>query len=105
MAIAALAISPAQQQQAQAEVCTQVVQETSRLSRGELTKLLSVPESSSRAAVEDILGEPYCLLSAASAQTGTLERQAYPLEFDIDTWFVVEYAGDRYVGYDFSFRK
>ena len=105
LALAALIISPTQRQaqQTQSETCTQVIQDTARLSRGELKQLLSLPQDSSRAAVADLLQEPYCLLSATT-ESG-LERQAYPLEFDIDTWFVVEYAGDRYVGYDFSFRK
>ncbi|MFE4105359.1 hypothetical protein [Almyronema epifaneia] len=108
LALAALVVSPksAQNQQTQAEVCTQVIQESARLSRDELTQLISIPQTSSRAAVEDLLQEPYCLLPTKAAEvSGPLERQAYPLEFDIDTWLVVEYTDNQYVGYDFSFRK
>lgn len=88
-----------------AEVCQQQVQAASFLSRDELSQLLSVPERSNKAAVRQVIAEPYCLMSPVEVRQGTeAEREAYPLEFDPQTWVVVLYEGDEYAGYDFSFR-
>lgn len=91
---------------AKTEMCQQQVQAQSVLSRDELTKLLSVPERSTKQAVRDVIAEPFCLMSPVAVREGAeSEREAYPLEFDPQTWLVVLYEGDEYAGYDFSFRK
>lgn len=89
----------------QPEVCSQVVQAQSFLSRNELSQLLAVPERASREAVRQVVAEPYCLLPPLAVREGEMaEREAYPLEFDPQTWLVVLYEGGEYAGYDFSFR-
>ncbi|HEY9876921.1 MAG TPA: hypothetical protein V6D29_00635 [Leptolyngbyaceae cyanobacterium] len=91
---------------AQGNACQQQVQPQSMLSRNELTKLLSVPERSSREAVRQVTPEPFCTMASVEVQEGIwAEREAYPLEFDPQTWLVVLYEGNEYAGYDFSFQQ
>jgi len=87
-------------------VCQEKVQSQSVLSRAELSELLSVPERSTKEAVQQVINEPYCTLSSVSVREGAIaEREAYPLEFDPQTWFIVLYEDGEYAGYDFSFRR
>ncbi|MBD0334393.1 MAG: hypothetical protein ICV62_02790 [Cyanobacteria bacterium Co-bin13] len=91
---------------AKADVCQQEVQAQSVLSRTELTELLSVPERSAKEAVRQVIAEPFCLMSPVEVREGAAaEREAYPLEFDPQTWLVILYEGNEYAGYDFSFRQ
>lgn len=91
---------------AKPEMCQEQVQAQSVLSRSELSKLLSVPERSTKQAVRDVIAEPFCLMPSVAVREGVeAEREAYPLEFDPQTWLIVLYEGDEYAGYDFSFRK
>lgn len=108
LAVAALVVSPRPgvESQRAATVCEQRVQSTAVLSRDQLSKLLSIPERSSREAVREVIDQPYCLLANVAVREGTpSEREAYPLEFDPQTWLIVLYEGEEYVGYDFSFRR
>jgi hypothetical protein len=51
------------------------------------------------------MNAPYCRLSELEVRAGVrAQREAYPLAFDPQTWFVVLYEGDQYTGYSFSFR-
>ncbi len=85
--------------------CQEVVQNNSVLSRQQLTQLLAVPERSPKANIHDIIREPYCLLPSLNIRAGVnAVREAYPLEFDPDTWIVVLYEGDEYAGYRFNAR-
>ena len=85
--------------------CQEVIQPNSVLSRQQLTQLIAVPERSPKANIHEIIREPYCLLPSLNIRAGVnAVREAYPLEFDPDTWIVVLYEGDEYAGYRFNAR-
>ena len=85
-------------------VCQEIVQPEAVLSRTQLADLLAVGERESRERMREIVQAPYCKLPDLEIRAGVIaEREAYPLEFDPDTWFVVLYEGEEYAGYDFSF--
>lgn len=85
------------------EVCQSSVKSEIALSREQLLQLLIVPERDAKARVRDILKEPYCQLPSLEVRAGVAaEREAYPLEFDPQTWLVILYEGDEYAGYQFS---
>lgn len=86
-------------------VCQEIVQSKSILSRDQLSHFLSVPERSSKTQVRQVMKEPYCQLPPVDVRSGvSSHREAYPLAFDTQTWLIVLYEGDEYVGYTFSFR-
>lgn len=88
------------------EGCQEVVQERAKLSRDQLARLLTVSEGHKKQRIREIVKEPYCKLSDLQIRVGaTAQREAYPLEFDPQTWFVVLYEGDQYAGYRFNFRQ
>ncbi|NEP17376.1 MAG: hypothetical protein F6J97_10790 [Leptolyngbya sp. SIO4C1] len=104
VALAAIALIPdrvTSQQAAQAAVCQTVIQADARLSREQLSRLLSVPQSSSKEAISRITDQPYCVLKAAEPNQ---QREAYPLAFDPKTWLVIQYEQESYSGYDFIFK-
>jgi hypothetical protein len=87
------------------DICQEIVQSKAILSRGQLSKLLAVPERSNKAQVRQVVKEPYCQLPTTEVRAGvSSRREAYPLAFDTQTWIVVLYEGDEYAGYSFSFR-
>ncbi|UBF27263.1 hypothetical protein K9N68_04675 [Kovacikia minuta CCNUW1] len=87
------------------DTCQEVIQSKAVLSREQLSRLLTVPERADKAQVRQVLNEPYCKLSLLQIRTGpSSQREAYPLAFDPQTWLVVLYEGEEYVGYSFSFR-
>ncbi|MBD2121159.1 hypothetical protein [Trichocoleus sp. FACHB-262] len=87
------------------EVCQEIVQSRAALSREQLAKLLTVPERDSKSKVQGILKAPFCKLPKLEVRAGVnAEREAYPLEFDPQTWLVILYEGNEYAGYRFSFR-
>lgn len=87
------------------ETCAAIVHPQAALSRSQLSKLLIVPERDRKATVRAIVKEPYCKLPSLAVRSGTkADREVYPLAFDPQTWLVVLYEGDEYVGYSFSFR-
>ena len=87
-------------------VCQETIQSESRLSRAELSELLSVAERAPKADVQAVIAEPYCTLPSVTVREGvTAERVAYPLEFNPETWLVVLYEGEEYAGFDFSFAR
>lgn len=109
LALAALLITPnlSQDQAKDADPFTCIRQEQPKalVSRDQLAKLLDTDLQAPKAAVLEFLKAPYCVLSAGKTEAGLpANREAYPLEFDPQTWLVVLYEGDRYVGYDFRFR-
>lgn len=109
LALAALVIVPkpaSEGSKTVSDVCQQRVHSQSVLSRGELSKLLSVPERSARDAVRQVVEAPYCTLSPVELREGVAaEREAYPLAFDPQTWLIVLYEDGEYAGYDFSFYR
>ncbi|UBF26116.1 hypothetical protein K9N68_32070 [Kovacikia minuta CCNUW1] len=81
-------------------VCQQVLQSQVKLSREQLAKLLTVPEGDRKQRVQEILKDPYCKLADLQIRVGaTAQREAYPLEFDPQTWLIILYEGDQYAGY------
>jgi hypothetical protein len=86
--------------------CQRVVQSDAVLSRDELSQLLTVPERDAKATVKAIVSDPFCQLAPVEIRQGVVaEREAYPLAFDPNTWFVLLYEGEEYAGYSFVFQE
>ncbi len=93
------------QPEAVSDVCQEVVQPDARLSRDDLSKLITIPERDPKTEVREVVREPYCLLPNIEVRAGQqAEREAYPLAFDPQTWVVLLYEGEEYAGYAFSFK-
>ncbi|HEY9818166.1 MAG TPA: hypothetical protein V6D20_20530 [Candidatus Obscuribacterales bacterium] len=75
------------------------------LSRRQLAQLLDIPDGQSRQELQAVLQSPYCQLAALEGTEPVTREDAYPLEFDPQTWLVVQYESDRYTGYRFHFRR
>lgn len=87
------------------DICQEIVQSRTVLSREQLSQLLTVPEGSGKEQVLQVVREPYCKLQTLQLRAGEVsQREAYPLAFDPQTWLVVLYEDDQYAGYSFSFR-
>lgn len=87
------------------EPCQEVVQSQAKLSRQQLARLLTVPEGDKKQKVQEILKDPYCKLANLQVRAGaTAQREAYPLEFEPQTWLVILYEGEQYAGYRFNIR-
>lgn len=87
------------------DLCQEILQPRSVLSRDELSRLLTVPERSTKARVREVVQEPYCTLPEVEVRAGAIAiREAYPLAFDPQTWFVILYEEGEYAGYAFSFQ-
>lgn len=85
------------------DLCQKIISSQTVLSRQQLTQLLTVPERENRQAIEAIAEEPYCSLTEIEVRAGVMaERTAYPLAFDPNTWLVVLYEDEEYVGYGFK---
>ena len=88
---------------AKKDLCQDIISSQAVLSRQQLTQLLTIPERENRQAIEAIAEEPYCTLTAIEVRAGvSAERAAYPLAFDPNTWLVVLYEDEEYVGYGFK---
>ena len=91
---------------AKEDLCQEIISSQAVLSRQQLTQLLTVPERDNRQAIEAIAQEPYCSLGAIEVRAGVeAERAAYPLAFDPNTWLVVLYEDEEYVGYGFKLQN
>lgn len=93
--------------------CLQVVRSGAEISRDQLLQMIALPVGSSQQAVRQVTDVPYCVLpSGLAAEAGKRsdpvaeadKREAYPLAFDPDTWVVLGYEANEYVGYDFVFK-
>ena len=109
LALAALLITPNlgkdQGQESSPFTCVKLEQSQSLVSRDRLKALLETDLQAPKATVQELLKQPYCVMSPGKTEAGQpADREAYPLEFDPQTWLVVLYEGDRYAGYDFRFR-
>ncbi len=111
LALAALVVTPSMNQTTDSssvgsrDVCIKQIDDQALISRDELKELLDLEQQSPQAQVQEIVESPHCVLEAKIGENGTrLEREAYPLEFDPQTWFVVQYQDGKYAGFDFSFR-
>ena len=88
--------------QSQSESCHAVLNADQRLSRAQLTQFLGLAEATAQATVHEKIAPPYCRLSRAHQAK---QREAYPLSFDPDTWFVVNYDQGQYTDFDFIFKQ
>ena len=89
----------------QKDLCQEIISSQAVLSRQQLTQLLTVPEREPRQAIEAIVEDPYCSLAAIEVRAGVMaERAVYPLAFDPNTWLVVLYEDEEYVGYGFRWQ-
>lgn len=85
------------------QFCQELVQPKAVVTREQLAKLLTIPERDKRANVQALIKQPYCKMPSLNIRAGaTTERDVYPLESDSQTWLVVAYEGDSYVGYGFK---
>ena len=85
--------------------CQEVVRPDANLSRKQLAQLLTISEGDKKQRIQEIIKEPYCKLQTLEIRAGaTAQREAYPLEFDQNTWLVILYEGDQYTGYRFAVR-
>lgn len=85
--------------------CEQVVQADTVLSKNQLAQLLTISEGDQKQRIREIVKQPYCTLPSLEVRVGaTAQREAYPLEFDPNTWLVVLYEGEQYTGYRFATR-
>ncbi|MBW4520316.1 MAG: hypothetical protein KME16_11525 [Scytolyngbya sp. HA4215-MV1] len=90
---------------APSEPCQEIVQPQSKLTREQISQLLTIPERSTKTKVKAIIQAPYCKFPQLEVRAGVMaEREAYPLAFDPQTWLVILYEGNEYAGYAFSFR-
>ncbi|MFG6100191.1 hypothetical protein SPB21_33420 [Leptothoe sp. ISB3NOV94-8A] len=88
---------------AKKDLCQDIISSQAVLSRQQLIQLLTIPERENRQAIEAIAEEPYCTLTTLEVRAGVIaERTAYPLAFDPNTWLVVLYEEEEYVGYGFK---
>lgn len=93
--------------------CLEVIQSGAEMSRGEISKLITLPTGSPKQTVRQAIAEPYCTLPLEqndskaefdSEKSDSAEREAYPLAFDPEVWVVLNYESETYTGYDFVFR-
>jgi hypothetical protein len=85
--------------------CEAVVQTSTALSQKQLAQLLTVSEGDQKQRIREIVNQPYCTLPSLQIRAGaTAQREAYPLEFDPNTWLVILYEGEQYTGYRFATR-
>ncbi|MEM1291196.1 MAG: hypothetical protein AAGH67_06975 [Cyanobacteria bacterium P01_H01_bin.162] len=112
LALAALVVVPkpslpqAEQSASANVVCQETIKSESVLSRAELSKLLAIAERAPKADIQAVIDEPYCTLPPVNVREGVVSnREAYPLEFNPQTWFIVLYEDGEYAGFDFSFER
>ena len=85
--------------------CAQIMQAKATLSREQLEQFLGIPEGAPQAKLLTVIQDPYCKLAGVKNPSGTIvDRHVYPLAFDPQTWVIVKYEGQRYVGYEFKVR-
>jgi hypothetical protein len=88
-----------------ADVCIKQVDKQSLVSRDELKAVIDLDPSAAKDQVRNIVDQPHCVLEPRAAENGIqVEREAYPLEFDPQTWLVLQYQDSKLAGFDFSFR-
>jgi hypothetical protein len=87
------------------QACHQIIQPKAVLSREQLAQFLTIPEGADQTRVRQVIKQPYCKLANLQVRAHALsDHEAYPLAFDPQTWLVVLYEGNQYVGYDFKVR-
>ncbi|MBF2029767.1 MAG: hypothetical protein IGS48_23930 [Oscillatoriales cyanobacterium C42_A2020_001] len=83
--------------------CQEILKSEAALSKTQVAQLLTVSEGDKKQRIREIVKEPYCKLPDLQIRAGaTAQREAYPLDFERDTWVVVLYEGEQYTGYRFT---
>ena len=94
---------PQVRQQLKNDFCQEMVLPKAEITGEQLAKLLTIPNPAQRSEVQKVVSQPYCRLPSLSIRAGEItDRDAYPLAIDPQTWLVVLYEGDNYVGYGFK---
>lgn len=84
--------------------CRTAAQLENDLSRDQLAQLRQLEDQPNKSELQNLLGEPYCQIGSVEQGGEKVTGEAYPLAFDPQTWLVVLYQEDTYVGYQFEFR-
>lgn len=91
--------------------CQGTVRSDTTISQDNLAKLMQFKTGDAKEAVRKVLKEPYCTLPKISIRTGMqTEREAYRVATDAlekstsQTYIVVSYEGEQYLGYKFWIR-
>jgi hypothetical protein len=85
--------------------CRGSIQPNNDLSRDQLTQLSQAESSMTQAELQALLGQPYCQVASLELPGGEKAvGEVYPLAFDPQTWLVVLYRDEAFVGYQFEFR-
>ncbi|MCU0548647.1 MAG: hypothetical protein MUC48_04795 [Leptolyngbya sp. Prado105] len=91
--------------------CQGTVRQNATISQDNLAKLIQVKTGDSKDTIRKLLKDPYCALPKISIRAGMqTEREAYRLASDAleksisQTYIVVSYEGDQYLGYKFWIR-
>jgi len=110
LALATLVVAPSMNRADQvirtgaADVCIKQVDRQSLVSRDELEAILELDDKSPKAKVHEIVDQPHCVLETRFDENGVqVEREAYPLEFDPQTWFVLQYHGKNLLALTLAF--
>lgn len=86
-----------------ADSCQEVVKSEAILTKKQLAQLLTISEGDQKQRIREVAQEPYCKLQSLQIRAGaTAQREAYPLDFDRNTWIVILYEGEQYTGYRFA---
>lgn len=92
--------------------CQGTVRSQAVLSQDHIAKLILIKSGDPKDSVRKVLKEPYCVLPKIAIRTGTqTEREAYRIASDAferstsQTFIVVSYEGDQYLGYKFWIRE
>lgn len=103
LAIAQLEVAPPDREIDPSQFCQEIVQPKAAVTREQLATLLTIPERDKRVKVQAIAKQPYCKMPSLNIRAGAMtERDVYPLASDPQTWLIVAYEGDSYVGYGFK---
>lgn len=89
-------------QRSSANTCQTVLNAEQRLSRDQLAQFVSLAKGTPQDTVHNAIAPPHCMLSKAN---NPKQQEAYPLAFDPDTWFVVNYDQGSYADYGFVFKE
>lgn len=84
-------------QSAKPEKCDRVIAPYSVINRDQLKEFLELSQYPNKERVQSVLGAPFCKLPNRDG----FDRDAYPMEFDPETWLVVRYTG--YWMFDYTF--
>lgn len=89
-------------QRSSVTTCQTVLNAEQRLSRDQLAQFVSLAKGATQETVHGTIAPPHCTLSKSN---NPQQQEAYPLAFDPNTWFVVNYDQGNYTDYGFVFKE